>query len=273
MSCQSKCYLLNELANPLGYRYIPSQDIFTNTPDAWQKAYGYGSIYDRMAPLFGMVFDCCPVYFDYAGKTWRIEFWKGQYGVNTGAEIGIYHADTIIPRSEWDTTIFAAADEHESPEMRMELFCRETSVAAVGGSRWWLTIFSVGQFSNPEDLSLDIAIRFPDFEMRNAFIDALYAAGYSMESIRLGLYCTDIYFTFPLCCEKTCFPKNIYCRYVQWKNKLSCRLYCFVTRPFRCTDDKLLYLYYYLPFAFRRLLRMKRFCKTGHRKKKKERIL
>ena len=43
-----------------------------------------------MAPRFQMVFDALPVYFDYQKKTWLIEFWKGQYGINTGAEIGIY---------------------------------------------------------------------------------------------------------------------------------------------------------------------------------------
>lgn len=265
MSRQSKCCLLNEIANPLGYCYNQSQDIFSNTPDAWQKEYGYGTIYDRMAPFLGMVFDCKPVFFDYAGKTWRIEFWKGQYGINTGAEIGVYHADTIIPRSEWDTAMFSAATEAETPDMSMELFYKEEPVAKVSGDWWWLTIFSVGRFSNPKDLSLDISIRFPDFEMRNAFIDALYADKYNMDSLRLCIYYTDVFLSFPPVSEEKHFLRRLLCRYIQWKNKLFCRLYCFVTRPFECTRDKLLYLYFYLPFAFRRLLQIKRFCR--HTKK------
>lgn len=271
MSCQSKCCLLNEIANPFGYCYNQSQDIFSNTPDAWQKEYGYGTIYDRAAPFFGMVFDCKPVFFNYAGKTWRIEFWKGQYGINTGAEIGVYHADTIIPRSAWDTTIFTAATEEESPDMSMELLYKGTPVAKVYGDWWWLTIFSVGQFSNPDDLSLEITIHFPDFEMRNAFIDALYADRYNMDSLRLCICYTDVSLTFPPICRKEHFFRKIFCCYVQWKNKLFCRLYRFVTRPFECTCDRVLLLYFYLPFAFRRLLTIKRFRK--HRRKKKRSCL
>ena len=84
MSDQEKCCMLNELTEPLGYCYDARQDIFTSTTDAWQKRFGYGAIYDKFAPLLNMVIDSQPVYFDYDGKTWLIEFWKGQYGINTG---------------------------------------------------------------------------------------------------------------------------------------------------------------------------------------------
>jgi len=33
------------------------------------------------------------VCFNYDCKNYRIEFWKGQYGLTTGAEIGIYIQD------------------------------------------------------------------------------------------------------------------------------------------------------------------------------------
>ena len=89
MSDMHKCRLLNELVEPLGYNYYSKQDIFSSRLDAWQKDFGYGAIYDRGAPYFNMVFDSYPVYFDHDGKTWLIEFWKGQYGINTGSEVGI----------------------------------------------------------------------------------------------------------------------------------------------------------------------------------------
>ena len=40
MSSCEKCHILNELVNPLGYEYDKEQDIFTSTPDAWQKNMG-----------------------------------------------------------------------------------------------------------------------------------------------------------------------------------------------------------------------------------------
>ncbi|MDE5717389.1 MAG: DUF4474 domain-containing protein, partial [Lachnospiraceae bacterium] len=56
----------------------------------------------------------------------------------------------------------------------------------------------------------------------------------------------------------------------QWKNRIFCKLYLWVTRPFSCTEDRVLYLYYYLPSAFRRLLRLHRFNKRCHRQHHKE---
>lgn len=259
MSYPCKCFLLNELVEPFGYSYDPDQDIFTNTKDAWQKSFGYRSLYDNLAPFFGMVFDCQPVYFDYEGRTWRIEFWKGQYGINTGAEIGVYHADTIIPPSERDRAYFASASEEESPEMILKLYHRGRRIGIENGREWWLTIFSLGRFSRPEDLSLRISIRFPDFEMRNAFVDALYEAGYPVDSLHLCMCVTEVSLSFCSVQRRMSVLKRLHRCYVQWKNRLFCRLYCFVTRPFDCTEDKLLYLYYYLPFAFRHMLRCRRY--------------
>ena len=47
-----------------------------------------------------MIIDCEPIYFRYKGKKWLIEFWKGQYGMTTGGEVGIYYTtgpDLNIP--------------------------------------------------------------------------------------------------------------------------------------------------------------------------------
>jgi len=63
-------------------------------------------------------------------------------------------------------------------------------------------------------------------------------------------------------CCKTCFSA----RWAQFKNRLFCKLYMWVTRPFRCTLDKILYLYYFLPFAFRHMLCMKKHRKQKFRK-------
>lgn len=270
LSPQYKCCLLNEIAEPLGYCYDASQDIFTSTPESWQKTYGYGHVYDKAAPFLNMIFDCQPIYFDYDGKTWMIEFWKGQYGINTGSEIGIYHADRIIPPFAREAVIFSAADKDEYLEMSTELFYKGNLIARMNGPHWWQTIFSMGHFSQPEDLSMKITIRFPDFEMRNAFIEALVSAGYTIDSIHLCLYFSDVSFTFSCPHRHVSLIKRLYYCFVQYKNKCFCRLYDFATRPFACTCDKLLYLYYYLPFAFRRMLRLKRFRRRTLKPKKRK---
>ncbi len=267
MPKKEKCDFLNERVAPLGYCYDCHQDIFTSTQDAWQKKYGYGSIYDRVAPFFNMIFDYKPIYFNYDGKTWLIEFWKGQYGINTGGEIGIYRADRILSPAEKKTAIFSAVDAEEYLDITMELFYRGISLGTREASHWWLTIFSMGHFADPEELSMDISIRFPDFEMRNAFMDALYLSGYNIDTINLCLYHTELSFTFTSSNPLPGLWKRLYCRYVQWKNRQFCRWYLFITRYFSNSCDKLLYLYFYLPFIFRRTLRLKRFRKKNSGKK------
>lgn len=258
MSLHDKYCMLEGLIEPLGYCYDVRQDVFTSTTDAWQKLYGYGHIYDELAPYASMIFDCEPVYFNYAGRTWLIEFWKGQYGINTGCEIGVYRADRIIPPEQWKTTIFSAVPEEEYLDMRAELFRDGKMVANISGAHWWLTIFSMGCFSNPCDLCLNVSIRFPDEEMQDAFVKALS----EHENCRPDSICVcggTVMFCFCIAPRHICFFRKLYCMYVQFKNRFFCRLYCFVTRPFSCTCDKLLYLYFYLPFAFRHMLRLKRF--------------
>lgn len=262
LSMHDKCRFLNELTEPLGYQYNVMQDIFTSTTDAWQKYYGYGDIYDKLAPYSGMIIDSLPVYFDYKGKTWLIEFWKGQYGINTGSELGVYHADGIVPPEKRKTTMFAAVPEYEYLDMRTELLHNGCPVANVCAAHWWLTIFSMGHFSHPCDLKLNISIRFPDPEMRDAFLDSLLQED-DFEPESLLVCFNTVIFTFETCCHKRSW---LDC-FVLWKCRFFCWLYRFVTRPFTCTCDKLLYLYFYLPFAFRHMLRLKRFRKQKHRRK------
>lgn len=264
MTVHEKCCLLNELTEPLGYAYDASQDVFTSTTDAWQKRFGYGAVYDTFAPLFNMVIDCQPVYFDYEGKTWLIEFWKGQYGINTGCELGIYHADGIVPPAARKTTIFSAVSEDEYLDMSIELFRYGREVANMRSRHWWLTIFSMGLFSRPKDLFMKIRINFPDIKMRNAFVEGLVAAGYDVDSIFLSLCHADVSFEFSRPYLPCGFIRKLYCCLVQLINRFYCWLYRFVTRPFTCTRDRILYLYFYLPFAFRRMLRLRRMHRKRH---------
>ena len=78
MSTRAKCHLLDELLEPFGFRYMASQDIITSRIDAFQRKLGYCTLYDKTALTFHMVFDALPVYFNYHGRTWLIEFGKGQ---------------------------------------------------------------------------------------------------------------------------------------------------------------------------------------------------
>lgn len=264
--CQ-KCCKVDEIVRPFGYCYHDRYGFFSSTLDAWQKEAGYTWFYDYMAPRFQMVFDSLPVYFDYNGRTWLIEFWKGQYGINAGAEVGIYHADGIVPEKEYKTTLFTAASDEELLKCSFTLCGKNGSCVQVSQTHWWLTAFFPGCFVWPSALDMKATIRFTDRRMQCAFVGGLRNAGYTEQDFAVNGFCVTVNFT---CTVKKRYRlcTRFWRRYSQWKNKIFCRLYLWVTRPFQCTEDRVLCLYYFLPAAFRKLLRMRRFHRRCHKNKR-----
>ena len=287
-----KFRLLNELLSPFGFSYLPSHNIITSKHDAWQRGFGYQSLFDKTAVHFNILFDCEPVYFDYDGRTWRIEIWKGQYGINLGGEIGIYYADTLLSPDEYDTAHFESVPDWLMMPLSMEIFqhkectpdsCFQTCpVFCVAQKHWWLTGFYTGKYCRPEDLSMKVSITFPNETILQSFVRALIRTGYEQCGLSICHLTVSFVFTRPHSPHpcSTCFLGRLSCWKARLENRLFCRLYLLVTRPFTCTADRILYLYFFLPFSFRRLLlfrknrcqgpRQKRFSnlKKNHRKRR-----
>lgn len=256
MSCEEKCDTIYPVITPFGYRYEPSQDVFSTLVDAPQRAFGYTALFDRYAPHFNMVFDCLPVYFDYGAHTWLIEFWKGQYGINLGCEVGIYKAETLVPSIQQKSTLFQSADDSEMLPVSIRLYRHGIEISRLYARKhWWLTDFHMGAYTEPADLSVEIDIVFPCAEMLSAFTNALEAQGAAGHRVR-DLQVTVIFCGCPSC-EFTGLHK-FFCRFAQWRNRILCRLFLCVTRPFECAIDRLLFLYFYLPPVFRRIFRDKK---------------
>lgn len=259
LCCMNDCEkirILNSLAQPFGFSYLQQEDIITSTVNAWQRQFGYCGLFDKSAPRFHMIFDCEPIYFYWQGQTWLIELWKGQYGINTGAEIGIYKTEGLIPAEELSQTLFHSISDNELLPLSMELFCGEEKLFSVHGIHWWLTGFCMGRYSRRSDLGMKCAITFPDCCMMQSFAESLLHAGYKKKQLQFCNLTVSFCFTAP----KTRQPR-IGCFPVWWagcQNLLFCRLYRRITRPCSSTLDRILYLYYYLPAAFRHMLRLKR---------------
>ncbi|MCI8794640.1 MAG: DUF4474 domain-containing protein, partial [Bacilli bacterium] len=88
---EEKLISLDAALNPFGFAFDLNCDIVVSRNDAWQRNFGYMDLYDKKAPFFNMVFDAEPICFDYDGKEYRIEFWKGQYGIITEHGHGAIH--------------------------------------------------------------------------------------------------------------------------------------------------------------------------------------
>ena len=261
LSVNEKGEILDKLGEPFGYTYDARQDIFLSRRDAPQKSFGYTTAYDLSAPYFNMVFDYETIYFDYNNRTWLVEMWKGQYGINSGCELGIYYADKIIPPEKYDTTLFHAVQDNDMLLTTLKLN-RHTSSKNEGylklgqtkNRHWWPTIFKMGTFSKPEQLFVNTSIRFKDYAMLRSFMDSFTQ---SLPSTFYKVNGRTVYFTF----SKSFRNYSLFKKMVRRVALASCHLLCnwfnFLTRPFENYGDKLLYIYYYLPFVVRML-----FCRT-----------
>ena len=261
MSMQDKIELLNELAEPFGFSYVPEKDIFIGRVDAWQRHAGYKALFDKAAAHFNMIFDAWPVYFDYEGRTWLIELWKGQYGINTGAEIGVYHADKIVAPDKRKWTHFETADDEEMPIISYCLDRCEQCLFCIKRRHWWLASFRMGLFSNPSDLHLMATLTFRNPRQAESFLEGLKESEYSQNEYQLCF--NEVH----VCMDgkwKYSFGEKLHRGLVQLVNWISCSLYRFVTRPFLCTVDRMLFLYFQLPGCFRKMMRL-----SSHERKRR----
>lgn len=177
-----------------GFAYHAEKDIFYSTKNAWQKNFGYTHAYDVFAPIFQMIIDTEPVRFSYNNKNWLITFWKGQYGIVTGAEIGIY---CTKQKKVHKRTIYFPANDEEMLDMSLVLYKNGQKITRVKAKHWWLAIFKLGMFSKPKELSMDISLKFPTLEMLEVFLKAFRKLGYSPKDYSINGKVFSFKFTKP----------------------------------------------------------------------------
>ncbi len=259
---------LDTLSEPVGYCYDACQDLFIARRDAPQKIFGYTTFYDLAAPYFNMIFDYETIYFNYDGRTWLLEMWKGQYGINTGCELGLYYADTIIQPKDYSSTLFHSVEAKDMLDISLELNRTPrkenvfTTVGKVSKHHWWLTQFKMGMFSKPQNLLVNTAVRFKDcymlYSFLNSFENTLPHVTYTVNNL-------TVYFTFYQSRRSYPFFKKLVRHFALTCCHLYCSCFNYVTRPFQNSGDKLLYLYYYLPFMARLILKQKTKKSTTHK--------
>lgn len=256
MSDEKKRQILSELTEPFGFVYEPKEDIFVSRPDAWQYSQGYQALFDELAPKFNMIFDCVPVYFDYKERTWLVEFWKGQYGINTGAEVGVYHSNRVVPKEQRRLIQYNAVSEEEMPFISLRVEKCGEKLFAKSESHWWLAAFRMGVFSEAGDLVMYASLLFEDFEEADAFCQGLKETellndSYKQQGNRVfvRLKGTTLYSG----------RERLHRCIVQLGNKGFCKLYAAITRPFIKTEDRMLFLYEQLPWCFHHMMRLHAF--------------
>lgn len=201
---------LGHAVDAAGFTYDPDQDIIFSRMDPLQRSFGYAFGYDALALGMSAVIDCEPIFFDYAGKHWMIELWKGQYGLETGCEIGVYTRpigstglgydllDATLGRRPGDAVashnlFYDCASDADRLVLASTLRRDGVTLFSRGPeTHWWLTGFEWGVLSDPAQLSMDVAITLKDNAMRDAFLTGIAGRPYP----NLVVNGTTVSFTF-----------------------------------------------------------------------------
>ena len=231
---------LNRDLNPFGFYYEPYQDLFYSLMNGWQRDFGYCRLYDEGSAALSMIIDCEPIRFEYHGKKWLIEFWKGQYGMTSGGEVGIYYTDgpdLNIP-GVINGTFYYSIKDQDRINMSFALRKNGNLLFTRSGYHWWLTGFKLAEFSKPSELSMDIMMDLYDRQMTNAFVQALKKAGYKEDEFAVNGRRVYIHFAKPHTPQpisRTAFTEFI----MQKNNESLCHSYNRLTKDYTDTLDKL----------------------------------
>lgn len=229
-----------ETIKAAGYSYDSKQDIFYSNMDPWQRKHGYSRFFDESAAIMGMIVDCEPIRFDYGGKKWLIELWKGQYDMTTGGEIGVYTAKgtdvkvkDVLKAVHYDS----ASDEDRLP-IAFALKKKGKTIFVRRDIHWWLTGFKLGEYSEPSDLVMNINITLKDEAMRDTFIEALMNIGYTSEEIFVHENIVGLVFDRPHTKQPVTRTAETD-KLIQKKNKLLCDSYNEITGPYITITEKI----------------------------------
>lgn len=177
-----------------GYLYDPSEKCFYTASDPWQRLVGYNAIFDVCAPFTFIDFDTVRLDFKYKNKDWRVQLWKGQYGLLFyGCEIGVYTKPADRKLAHYN-----CASDDELLMMEVDFLQKKSNGSWVEkfsrpyGSYWWCTGFVPGNlFGNFQNLKLDMRITMKDYEMLSGFTSALAKNG-----IQYTVKGLDVYFMY-----------------------------------------------------------------------------
>lgn len=163
---------LARISRLYGFAYDKQKGYFYSLEEPWQKQYGYHRIYDELSGSMGMAVHCETIYFTYGGRDWMLGLWKGQYGLCTGGELGLYVRDEQHPG------YYRCADTQDHIGMSMTLYRGKKELLDRRDWNWHVSGFCLGSCVRPEDLSMRITFRFSNAAMCQSFVAGLQAAGY-----------------------------------------------------------------------------------------------
>ena len=173
-------------ASLASYKYYPDGDYYyTDDKNAWQKGFGYNQVYDSLAIASWMYYDTVRTTFDFEGKNWLIQIWKGQYGYYfVGEEIGVYTKEkssgnqyVCADKTDWLKMEMCFVWDEDHDGNYKPRFIRPYN------DYWWCTGFVIGMESaasmrSREQFRMIAHITFKSTEMAELFANAFESNGF-----------------------------------------------------------------------------------------------
>ena len=247
---------LDKTIQIVGYSYDSTQDIFYSNLDAWQRKVGYCRLYDEAAAPLGMIMDCEPILFEYGDKKWMIAFWKGQYDMVTGGEIGVYtEALNLKILGLFEGSFYHCVSNDHLLPMSFTLRKNGKVLFSRAGKHWWLTGFKLGEFSEPSELRMDITITLENSMMRDAFVMGLWNAGYSLDRFTRVGNTVNLSFGTPVTPQPFTRTKPTDW-IIQRKNEQLCLKYQEITEPFATVQGKVKAIEEQAPMMYQKIIKL-----------------
>ncbi len=175
----------------MGYDVIGLKPYIYNDdkdPNCMQRHFGYNPLYDLGANLIDFSIETTKIDFDYEGKEYRFQFWKGQYisgEIGTvGGEIGIYTRPEGSVGEHYN-----CADEDDWLKMEMTVYWDEfdngeylPQLTRNYNIFWWPTGFVDGQLKNRRDsntMRILARITFETEEQAQLFAESMANKGFT----------------------------------------------------------------------------------------------
>lgn len=160
----------------IGFDFDLEEMLVYATVNCWMRDFGFCFGYDLfcyLTPFFR--YRTRRFKFDYRGKEWMIQIWKGRYIIADGAEVGLYNRSP-----EKFGTYYDCASDDELLDMSFSLYHGDELLFSRDGQKhWWANGFKLMPKPCPADeLTLAFTIEMKDEEMLEAFRGALERSPY-----------------------------------------------------------------------------------------------
>ena len=174
----------------LGFNFDFNNLVIYAVVDCWMRDCGFFFGYDLfcyLTPIF--FYNTRRFKFDYAGKEWMVQVWKGIYAVSMGGEVGLYN------RKEGSVgTFYNTANNDEMINMSLEIYHGDELVLERKEQRhWWINGFKLTkELYTARDLTLKSTLEMKDEEMLKAFCAAIdksyhHDVSYTVDGLKVSI--------------------------------------------------------------------------------------